>query len=113
MAGRSWGTLGLGLAFFSSAESFFSYACNYPSHGVQTISGGDGAVRPGWGWCSSLIRSVPKPVELNRCKAQRERCELGKDSAYFCFCLSLFCCRKLNGIKSLLKLNVRVWRPGC
>lgn len=105
--------LDLGLAFFSSAESFFSSACNRPCHGVQTISGGDGAIRPGWGWSYSLIKSMPKPVELNGCKVQRERCELGEDTAYFCFCLRLFCCHKLNGIKCLLKLNMRVWMPGC
>lgn len=90
----------LGLEFFSSAESFFSSACNRPCHGVESIPGGDRAVRPGWGWSSSLIRSVPKPVKLNKCKLQRE---LGEDTAYFCFCLSLFCCHKLKRIKSLLK----------
>lgn len=38
MVGRNRGMLGLGLVFFSSAESLISSACSHPCRGVQTVS---------------------------------------------------------------------------
>lgn len=94
----------LGLVVFSSAESFFSSACTHPCHCVQTISG-DGAIRPSQGWSAGLIRSGPKPVELNKCKVQCECRELSENTAYFCFCLCLFSCHQLNRMECLLKFK--------
>jgi len=102
--------LGLALAFFSSAESFFSPGCNCTCRGVEAISVGDGAIRPGWDWSYGLVRSVPKLVELNGCRAQRECCDLGEDAASFCFGLGLFSCHKHNGVKSVLKSGSRVFK---